>query len=284
MKNSFILYAEYWEDIKEFSMEEKALLLDLIFSYANGEDVECNDRMIKFYFNQIKRQMNRDEEKWEEIKEKRSEAGKKHSGNQYTRKKTDQAEHCSKNGTNGTSVPTLEQNGTNGTNGTVTVTADVDVDVTATVTADVGATSDAKPLENSENVDNSQTGSQTVIKTKINQLFGDNFSQDLYERIGHITQGFSPHKTNGYIEWLYEKSRQKNNPRSWLYKCAGEKYLLDAFSAEYQEPVQMMRCPVCNALHGVKAPCGYCGLTLEERANKTLVADLRRKWGFESSA
>ena len=55
-----------------------------------------------------------DREKDEKKIEKRREAGRKHTGNQYTRL-------MEQNGTNGTSVPNLEQNGTDGTV-TVTVT------------------------------------------------------------------------------------------------------------------------------------------------------------------
>lgn len=74
-----------------------------------------------------------DRDKYEKKIEKRREAGRKHSGNQYTRA-------AEQNGTNGTSVPNVEQNGTNGT---YTVT-DTDTD-TVTDTDDNNVIKDNTP-------------------------------------------------------------------------------------------------------------------------------------------
>lgn len=72
-----------------------------------------------------------DREKYEKKIEKRREAGRKHTGNQYTRL-------MEQNGTNGTSVPNSEQNGTDGTDGTDGTVTDTD---TVTVT-DTGTDKD----------------------------------------------------------------------------------------------------------------------------------------------
>jgi hypothetical protein len=55
---------------------------------------------IKLAFIPIKSSLDRNEQKWEETRVKRSEAGKKHTGNQYTRR--NKMEQMEQNGTNGT--------------------------------------------------------------------------------------------------------------------------------------------------------------------------------------
>ena len=41
-KKSFVLYCDYREHIKLLSVEDKAKLLDAIFAYASGEEVELD--------------------------------------------------------------------------------------------------------------------------------------------------------------------------------------------------------------------------------------------------
>lgn len=75
-RNSFVLYTEYKEPISLLSVEEKAQLLEAIFEYADGNEVELKGAaMMAFSF--IKAQMDRDTEKYEEICKKRREAGAK---------------------------------------------------------------------------------------------------------------------------------------------------------------------------------------------------------------
>ena len=82
-------YVVYGRECSGLNNEAKAVWTLI----KSGIDADCENQLI--------------------ISERRSEAGKRHRGNQYT-----------KNGTNGTSVPNslkinnLEENGTNGTNGT----------------------------------------------------------------------------------------------------------------------------------------------------------------------
>ena len=117
-KKSFLLYTDCEERVSMLSNVEAGILYKAIIAYAaRGEKLNTsnlpqeetgviNARLIEFAFKGYKAQLDRDREKYNTIKQRRSEAGKKHHGNQYS--------NLEQNGTNGTSVPNLEQNGTNG--------------------------------------------------------------------------------------------------------------------------------------------------------------------------
>lgn len=128
-KKSFILYNDQKEVIDELNDEQAGKLFKAIYEY-NVNQKETLTGILKLVFIPFKTSFDRDEEKWEEIIEKRSEAGKKHTGNQYTRKKEKEI------GTNGTSVPKMEQNGTNGTV-SVSVNDSVSVNVNDSVSGSV---------------------------------------------------------------------------------------------------------------------------------------------------
>lgn len=119
-KKSFILYTDTYEAIADLSQEDKGDLLDAIYLHAMGKEVKPMEGEVAMAFKFLVITMNRDAEKWEEIRQKRSEAGKRHRGNQYTRKSEN-------------TVPIMEQNGTNGTNGTVSVSDSVSVNVNDSV-------------------------------------------------------------------------------------------------------------------------------------------------------
>ena len=129
-KNSFILYTEDLDIvINEFGSDEFSLgqLLIAINNYVKTkEEPQFKfEPLVSMAFKFIKNKIDRDFDKWEQTKLARSEAGKKHKGNQYSKR-------MEQNGTNGTSVPKMEQmeqNGTNGTNGTEYVNDYVNVNV-----------------------------------------------------------------------------------------------------------------------------------------------------------
>ena len=74
-KESFILYNSFYESIKSLKNEQLGKLLRAIFNYTiNGEITQDNEILIAFMF--IKNQIDIDAKKWEEIKQKRSEAGR----------------------------------------------------------------------------------------------------------------------------------------------------------------------------------------------------------------
>lgn len=73
-KKSFILYYDWYQNIRELSQEQKWNLLDAIFQFHNwGVTVEMW-WVENMAFNFIKWSFERDKEKWEEIKRSRSEA------------------------------------------------------------------------------------------------------------------------------------------------------------------------------------------------------------------
>lgn len=76
MKNSFVLYTDYRQHIELLSVNEKAQLLDALFKYADGEEVEL-EGMALMAFSFIRAQMDRDNEKYEKTCQRRREAGAK---------------------------------------------------------------------------------------------------------------------------------------------------------------------------------------------------------------
>lgn len=96
MKNSFVLYTDYKQHIDLLSVEEKAQLLDAIFGYAEGNEIEL-DGATKMAFSFIKAQMDRDNEKYQETCDKRRAAGAKGgapAGNTNAKKQAKQANGC----------------------------------------------------------------------------------------------------------------------------------------------------------------------------------------------
>lgn len=116
MKDSFVLHVSQYRAIgNRLSLEQKGRLLDCLFMYVTGDNINVDDDpMLAIVWAFFRQQLEIDIDKYEQIKKKRSEAGKRHKGNQHT------------NRTNGTSVPSVEQNGTNGT---VNVNDNVNVNV-----------------------------------------------------------------------------------------------------------------------------------------------------------
>lgn len=77
MKNSFILYCDNYEAIKDLTNEEKGQLLDAIFVYSMTNVVQELNPVIKMAFGFIKQSLDRDRKKWEEEIKKRQESGRK---------------------------------------------------------------------------------------------------------------------------------------------------------------------------------------------------------------
>lgn len=75
MKNSFVLYDEYFEHIDLMTDEQAGMLLRAIMAYRNGKDLPEMDAAATIAFSFIRQQMDRDSEKYEETCRKRAEAG-----------------------------------------------------------------------------------------------------------------------------------------------------------------------------------------------------------------
>ena len=75
-KDSLILYESFFEATEEFSLEEKGELWQALYSHIKGESYEFSKPTLKTAWNFIKLQLNADAKKWDEKRQKRSNAGK----------------------------------------------------------------------------------------------------------------------------------------------------------------------------------------------------------------
>jgi len=109
MGKKFTFYRRWWDYLSEFDDDIKLASYDAVFAYI-FEHTEPDNGIVKAITKPIFSEIDKEEEKTEALRQKRSEAGKKHKGNQHTKTKNDKKwNKCSKNGT---SVPKMEQNGT----------------------------------------------------------------------------------------------------------------------------------------------------------------------------
>lgn len=98
-KLSFLLYKNQRVMFDKLTDEQAGKLIKLIFKFVNCENPkESDDPMVNYGFAMIKSTLEIDLDRWKETSKKRSEAGRKHKGNQYTI----QVEQMEQNGTNGT--------------------------------------------------------------------------------------------------------------------------------------------------------------------------------------
>jgi len=115
-KKSFILYCDLIDEVDHLTDEEKGKLFQHLLEYVNDMNPVMDDRVILGSWKHIQRQLKRDLEKYEGIKEKRSEAGKA------------SAEKRKQESANPTSVESVKHRSTNPTvNVTDTVTDTVNV-------------------------------------------------------------------------------------------------------------------------------------------------------------
>lgn len=128
-KKSFVAYADWQSQFNLLSDDEAGRLIKHLFSYVNDESPEfsASDRLLIMAFEPIKNQLKRDLKKYETIKKRRSEAGKKSA--EIRAKSVDQES------TNLTSDDFVKQEPTNPTvNDIVNGTDTVNVNGTDTVT------------------------------------------------------------------------------------------------------------------------------------------------------
>lgn len=122
-RESFIFHKDWYNAISQLDKDLRLELYDAIMRKALYNEPPSLSPMGNLAMSFIEPQIERDFDKWLDIREKRSNAGKAHKGNQYSM--MEQMEHKQ---TNGTSVPILEQTEQDGTNGTVSVSDNVSVD------------------------------------------------------------------------------------------------------------------------------------------------------------
>ena len=76
-KTSFILYNEYWDCLEGLDHAAIGKIFEAVFKWRRGEQINITDPTTKVAFNFIKNQIIRDEEKYKDKINKRSQAGKK---------------------------------------------------------------------------------------------------------------------------------------------------------------------------------------------------------------
>lgn len=84
MRESFVFHAEYIADLPD---DYKAKFAMYAINYALNDEVPPieNGTLEHSLWAKIERRINQERDKYERVKEKRAAAGKKHSGNQYTK-------------------------------------------------------------------------------------------------------------------------------------------------------------------------------------------------------
>ena len=76
MRDSFVLYTSYADQIDLLNNDQRGVLLTAIYSYVMENDLPDMDGMTRMAFSFIKTQLDKDFEKYDEVCRKRSEAGK----------------------------------------------------------------------------------------------------------------------------------------------------------------------------------------------------------------
>lgn len=76
-KKSFVMYADYEETVAELTRSEQGLLMANIFHYVNEAALEPMPRTVRIVFNIIRRQIDRDSEKYTETVERNRKNGQK---------------------------------------------------------------------------------------------------------------------------------------------------------------------------------------------------------------
>jgi hypothetical protein len=162
-KKSFVLYTDLRKNIEHLTREEKGALLEHLLDYVCDLNPILEDRLLLTAWKPIEAQLKRDLIKFEEVKQKRSAAGKV-SAEQRAFKSSQQSS------TNSTHVESVEQTSTNPTV-TVTVNDTVTVNVNDNESENV-----ITPTPSKINYDNPEvkaiieTPIYTHVKTSLQQI------------------------------------------------------------------------------------------------------------------
>lgn len=127
-KDSFILYTEQQEVFDNLSDEEAGQLIKAIFNYVETGEASNLNKTLNLAFIPIRQNIDRNSDKWEETKNKRSEAGKKSAEIRKQQKSTNSTSvnFVKSKSTNSTSVDFVKNKSTNST---VNVNDNVNVNV-----------------------------------------------------------------------------------------------------------------------------------------------------------
>lgn len=96
-KVSFLMYLDYEEQFNLLTDEELGQLMRAIMQYEKTKQAPKLEGTLKMAFSFIKAQLDRDRDKWEGTKNKRSEAGKKGMANRWNNKNNEVITEDNKN-------------------------------------------------------------------------------------------------------------------------------------------------------------------------------------------
>ena len=136
-KKSFVVYHDIKEVIDGLTDEQVGSLFRSMVTYSvDGTELQL-DGLLRFIFIPIRQQMDRDSAKWEGIREKRAEAGRKGGIKSGESRRKANALSASSNEAN--EAVNVNANVNANVNGTVTVTDTVNATTNATVTSGGGS-------------------------------------------------------------------------------------------------------------------------------------------------
>lgn len=119
-KKSFVLYSDLLQSIEHLTNEEKGILFTHLLEYVNDMNPVLTDRLLLTAWKPIELSLKRDLVKFEEVKKKRSDAGKR-SAELRALKNEEQNE------TNSTSVEDVERSSTNPTDNVSDNVSDINI-------------------------------------------------------------------------------------------------------------------------------------------------------------
>ena len=145
-KNSFVLFKEQKEIVDKLSDEDAGKLFKAIFEYVDNGEVPKLTQLLDIVIIPFKQSIDRNSEKWEQIKEKRSLAGKASAEKRASKNK--------QNPTNPTNVNSVKQTSTNvnksqqsSTDSTVSVSVSDSVSVSVSDSVSVSVNNKEKNIK-----------------------------------------------------------------------------------------------------------------------------------------
>ena len=98
MRESFVIYTKIKETVEKLSNEQKGQLFQAILDFETDKEPVFSDSAVELVFIPIRQDLERNNEKWEETRKKRSEAGRKGGapkGNKNALKQANQSKQAS---------------------------------------------------------------------------------------------------------------------------------------------------------------------------------------------
>ena len=201
-KKYFVVPLEYKEEIDQFTTQQAGELFQNLMEYAaTGNIRECSSFPVKLMFGILKRVIDQNFEKYEEVSKKRSEAGKKGMKSRYEDSKNDNSE---------------ERNLTNDNNVKQTITNDNNV------------------KQNLTNVTNTKTNTNTNTKTNNNSSSAKLSEKDLEAEFEKIWSEYPRKEGRKNAFKAYIKARKNGTSQEEIKK--GLDAYISKIRAEKTEP------------------------------------------------